>query len=69
MKNKYSKYFGKKEKVLNYACQTYQLSRPNNQCIKFLHTLPVMKQKEMVAPASLPVVIGRVGPGRDAGAT
>jgi len=30
MKNKsYSKNFGKKEKVLNYACQTYQLSRPN----------------------------------------
>lgn len=26
---KYSKEFGKKEKVLNYACQTYQLSRPN----------------------------------------
>lgn len=26
---KYSKNFGKKEKVLNYACQTYQLSRPN----------------------------------------
>lgn len=26
---KYSKDFGKKEKVLNYACQTYQLSRPN----------------------------------------
>lgn len=25
----YSKKFGKKEKVLNYACQTYQLSRPN----------------------------------------
>ncbi|PIP62927.1 restriction endonuclease [Candidatus Roizmanbacteria bacterium CG22_combo_CG10-13_8_21_14_all_35_9] len=25
----YSKAFGKKEKVLNYACQTYQLSRPN----------------------------------------
>jgi len=25
----YSKSFGKKEKVLNYACQTYQLSRPN----------------------------------------
>jgi hypothetical protein len=25
----YSKTFGKKEKVLNYACQTYQLSRPN----------------------------------------
>lgn len=25
----YSKEFGKKEKVLNYACQTYQLSRPN----------------------------------------
>lgn len=25
----YSKIFGKKEKVLNYACQTYQLSRPN----------------------------------------
>jgi hypothetical protein len=25
----YSKCFGKKEKVLNYACQTYQLSRPN----------------------------------------
>lgn len=29
MKTKYSKEFGKKEKVLNYACQTYQLSRPN----------------------------------------
>ncbi|MEK9165604.1 MAG: MjaI family restriction endonuclease [Patescibacteria group bacterium] len=26
---KYSKDFGKKEKVLNYACQSYQLSRPN----------------------------------------
>ncbi len=26
---KYSKDFGRKEKVLNYACQTYQLSRPN----------------------------------------
>jgi hypothetical protein len=26
---KYSKDFGKKEKALNYACQTYQLSRPN----------------------------------------
>lgn len=26
---KYSLEFGKKEKVLNYACQTYQLSRPN----------------------------------------
>ncbi len=26
---KYSKEFGKKEKVLNYTCQTYQLSRPN----------------------------------------
>ncbi len=25
----YSKNFGKKEKVLNYACQAYQLSRPN----------------------------------------
>src|SRR3990167_3232596 len=25
----YSQSFGKKEKVLNYACQTYQLSRPN----------------------------------------
>lgn len=25
----YSKSFGKKEKVLNYACQTYQLSRPS----------------------------------------
>lgn len=25
----YSKNFGKKEKVLNYTCQTYQLSRPN----------------------------------------
>lgn len=25
----HSKNFGKKEKVLNYACQTYQLSRPN----------------------------------------
>jgi len=25
---KYSMEFGKKEKVLNYACQTYQLSRP-----------------------------------------
>lgn len=29
MKTKYSKEFGKKEKVLNYATQTYQLSRPN----------------------------------------
>jgi len=29
MIHKYSKDFGKKEKVLNYACQTYQLSRPN----------------------------------------
>ena len=26
---KHSMNFGKKEKVLNYACQTYQLSRPN----------------------------------------
>ena len=26
---KYSMEFGKKEHVLNYACQTYQLSRPN----------------------------------------
>jgi len=26
---KYSLEFGKKERVLNYACQTYQLSRPN----------------------------------------
>ncbi len=26
---KFSKDFGKKEKVLNYTCQTYQLSRPN----------------------------------------
>ena len=29
MPKKYSLEFGKKEKVLNYACQTYQLSRPN----------------------------------------
>ncbi|MCL4497152.1 MAG: MjaI family restriction endonuclease [Deltaproteobacteria bacterium] len=28
-KEKYSKEFGKKEKVLNYTCQAYQLSRPN----------------------------------------
>ena len=28
-RKKYSMEFGKKEKVLNYACQTYQLSRPN----------------------------------------
>ncbi len=28
-KEKYSKEFGKKEKVFNYTCQTYQLSRPN----------------------------------------
>jgi hypothetical protein len=27
--NRFSKEFGKKEKVLNYATQTYQLSRPN----------------------------------------
>ena len=27
--SKHSLNFGKKEKVLNYACQTYQLSRPN----------------------------------------
>jgi len=26
---RFSMEFGKKEKVLNYACQTYQLSRPN----------------------------------------
>src|SRR5438552_18674742 len=26
---RHSKDFGKKEKVLNYACQAYQLSRPN----------------------------------------
>ena len=26
---RYSLNFGKKERVLNYACQTYQLSRPN----------------------------------------
>ena len=26
---RHSKEFGKKEKVLNYTCQTYQLSRPN----------------------------------------
>lgn len=26
---RYSLDFGKKEKILNYACQTYQLSRPN----------------------------------------
>ncbi len=26
---KYSIEFGKKEKVLNYTCQTYHLSRPN----------------------------------------
>lgn len=29
MPQRTSKEFGKKEKVLNYACQTYQLSRPN----------------------------------------
>ncbi len=29
MAKKHSMEFGKKEKVLNYACQTYQLSRPN----------------------------------------
>lgn len=29
MTKRYSKEFGKKEKVLNFACQTYQLSRPN----------------------------------------
>lgn len=29
MHMKYSMNFGKKERVLNYACQTYQLSRPN----------------------------------------
>jgi hypothetical protein len=29
MKEKHSLNFGKKEKVLNYATQTYQLSRPN----------------------------------------
>lgn len=29
MGKKQSMEFGKKEKVLNYACQTYQLSRPN----------------------------------------
>ena len=29
IKKKFSLEFGKKEKVLNYACQTYQLSRPS----------------------------------------
>jgi hypothetical protein len=29
MNKRHSLDFGKKEKVLNYACQTYQLSRPN----------------------------------------
>ena len=29
MRKTYSEAFGAKEKVLNYACQTYQLSRPN----------------------------------------
>ena len=29
MSKTFSKSFGKKEKVLNYTCQTYQLSRPN----------------------------------------
>lgn len=29
LNKRFSKEFGKKEKVLNYACQTYQLSRPN----------------------------------------
>ena len=29
IKTRYSNDFGKKEKVLNYSCQTYQLSRPN----------------------------------------
>ena len=29
MAKKHSMEFGKKEKVLNYTCQTYQLSRPN----------------------------------------
>lgn len=29
LRKQYSKEFGKKEKVLNYATQTYQLSRPN----------------------------------------
>jgi hypothetical protein len=29
MNKKHSLDFGKKEKVLNYTCQTYQLSRPN----------------------------------------
>ena len=29
MTKRFSKEFGKKEKVLNYATQTYQLSRPN----------------------------------------
>jgi hypothetical protein len=27
--NRYSMVFGNKEKVLNYTCQTYQLTRPN----------------------------------------
>jgi len=29
LSKRYSKEFGKKEKVLNYTCQTYQLTRPN----------------------------------------
>jgi hypothetical protein len=35
---RYSMEFGKKEKVLNYACQTYQLSRPNK--VGAVMTLP-----------------------------
>ena len=37
--DKYSMNFGKKERVLNYACQTYQLSRPNKvgTVVKFRH--------------------------------
>ena len=27
--DKYSMNFGRKERVLNYACQTYRLSRPS----------------------------------------
>jgi hypothetical protein len=29
IQQKHSLDFGKKEKILNYACQTYQLPRPN----------------------------------------
>jgi hypothetical protein len=45
---KYSLAFGKKEKVLNYACQTYQLSRPNK-----VGAVMALVKKSRISPLGL----------------